>query len=303
MRAAALAVAMLVFGFIFGGTLGFVVGGAGTVTITTTAVVPTTLISTETRLTTVEVTRTQFATSLVTVTQTVTPSPQPTVGETYLLKILEVVVDRVSDIGQDYYIFMLEASYKGGRSWNFNILNLNLVSDKGYKYSIEFSLAVRQLLGAVELKDGETAKGQISFKLPKGENPSKLIYEDKLWGIKIELTDISPPRGQVSWIYLAETNVQSGYSFIWASALIKTPGAAFYSGEEIEVELSIKYSKLLGNPDSITITSITVDKFEIVKIDPRLPFILKDGEEVKIKLVLRVPEEGYKGNLKITIRA
>jgi uncharacterized membrane protein len=85
--------------------------------------------------------------------------------------------------------------------------------------------------------------------------------------------------------------------------LIKTPGAAFYSGEEIEVELSIKYSKLLGNPDSITITSITVDKFEIVKIDPRLPFILKDGEEVKIKLVLRVPEEGYKGNLKITIRA
>jgi hypothetical protein len=103
MRAAALAVAMLVFGFIFGGTLGFVVGGAGTVTITTTAVVPTTLISTETRLTTVEVTRTQFTTSLVTVTQTVTPSPQPTVGEIYSLKILEVVVEALLTLDHFYH--------------------------------------------------------------------------------------------------------------------------------------------------------------------------------------------------------
>jgi hypothetical protein len=246
----------------------------------------------------VEVVRTQ----LVTITQTVTPSPPPAEG-TYSLKILEVVVDKVFDKDHDYYIFMLEASYKGRRSWSFNSLYLTLVSDKGYKYSTTSSLAIRQFLGAIELKDGEATKGQVAFKLPKGEKPSKLVYEDKLWDIKIEITDIPAPSRQVSWISFAETKVQSEYSFIWASASIKTSGAAFYSGEVIEVELRIKYSRWIGNPSSITVTSITVDKFEIVSIDPRPPITLKDGDEATVKLMLKVPEEGYRGNLKITIQA
>jgi hypothetical protein len=296
-RAAILAVAMLVLGLILGGAIG-AAGGGRTVTFTQTAVVPTTIKITETRISTVEVVRTQ----LVTITQTVTPSPPPAEG-TYLLKILEVVVDKVFDRDHDYYIFMLEASYKGRRSWSFNSLYLTLVSDKGYKYSTTSSLAIRQFLGAIELKDGEATKGQVAFKLPKGEKPSKLVYEDKLWDIKIEITDIPAPSRQVSWISFAETKVQSEYSFIWASASIKTSGAAFYSGEVIEVELRIKYSRWIGNPSSITVTSITVDKFEIVSIDPRPPITLKDEDEITVKLVLKVPEEGYRGNLKITIQA
>jgi hypothetical protein len=296
-RAAILAVAMLVLGLILGGAVG-AAGGGRTVTFTQTAVVPTTIKITETRISTVEVVRTQ----LVTITQTVTPSPPPAEG-TYLLKILEVVVDKVFDKDHDYYIFMLEASYKGRRSWSFNSLYLTLVSDKGYKYSTTSSLAIRQFLGAIELKDGEATKGQVAFKLPKGEKPSKLVYEDKLWDIKIEITDIPAPSRQVSWISFAETKVQSEYSFIWASASIKTSGAAFYSGEVIEVELRIKYSRWIGNPSSITVTSITVDKFEIVSIDPRPPITLKDEDEITVKLVLKVPEEGYRGNLKITIQA
>jgi predicted DNA-binding antitoxin AbrB/MazE fold protein len=43
--------------------------------------------------------------------------------------------------------------------------------------------------------------------------------------------------------------------------------------------------------------------FEIVETDPKLPITLKDGEEVTVKIILRVPQEGYKGNLKITIYA
>jgi hypothetical protein len=296
-RAAILAVAMLVLGLILGGAIG-AAGGGRTVTFTQTEVVPTTIKITETRISTMEVVRTQ----LVTVTQTVTPTPPPAEG-TYSLKILEVVVDKVFDKDHDYYIFMLEASYKGRRSWSFNSLYLTLVSDRGYKYSTTFSLAIRQFLGAIELKDGEATKGQVSFKLPKGEKPSKLVYEDKLWDIKIEITDIPAPSRQVSWISFAETKVQSEYSFIWASASIKTSGAAFYSGEVIEVELRIKYSRWIGNPSSITVTSITVDKFEIVSIDPRPPITLKDGDEATVKLMLKVPEEGYRGNLKITIQA
>jgi hypothetical protein len=300
MRTAVLMVAMLILGLIIGGIVG-AVGGGRTVTFTQTAVVPTIVMITETRMTTVEVTREITWTQLVTITQTVTPTPPPAEG-TYSLKILEVIVDKVFDKDNDYYIFMLEISYKGRRSWSFNSLYLTLLSDKGYKYSTTFSLAIRQPLGAIELKDGEAAKGQVSFKLPKGEKPSKLIYEDKLWNIKIEITDIPSPSRQVSWIYFAETKVQSEYSFIWASASIKTPGNAFYSGEVIEVELRIKYSRVTGNPSSITVTSITVDRFEIVSIDPRPPITLKDGDEATVKLMLKVPEEGYSGNLKITIR-
>jgi hypothetical protein len=297
MRTAVLMVAMLILGLIIGGVVG-AVGGGRTVTFIQTAVVPTTVMITETRITTVEVVRTQ----LVTTTQTVTPTPPPAEG-TYSLKILEVVVDKVFDKDHDNYIFMLEASYKGRRSWSFNSLYLTLVSDRGFKYSTTFSLAIRQPMGAIELKDGEAVMGQVSFKLPKGEKPSKLVYEDKLWDIKIELTDIPAPSRQVSWISFAETKVQSEYSFIWASASIKTPGNAFYSGEVIEVELRIKYSRWIGNPSSITVTSITVDRFEIVSIDPRPPITLKDGDEATVKLMLKVPEEGYRGNLKITIQA
>ncbi|MEM4668841.1 MAG: hypothetical protein QXD35_07070, partial [Nitrososphaerota archaeon] len=78
---------------------------------------------------------------------------------------------------------------------------------------------------------------------------------------------------------------------------------AFYSGEIIEVELDVKYDRFIGNPPNITITSINVEGFEIVEIDPKIPLIVNDGEEVKIKLALKVPEKGYSGNLKITLSA
>lgn len=306
---AILSVVLLIVGLIFGYGLAVLSGPLVTTTITqsTTLTMTTTHLTTEIHLTTIQATKTHFITSTETLTKTVTTTLtteiKPMACETYSLKILEVIVDRVSMIDYDYYIFTLEASYRGGRTWDFIVLNLYLVSDKGYKYSISYSLAERQLLQSGELKDGESIKGQVSFKLPKDEVPLRLIYEDKLKDIRLEVMDVPPPSRQVSWIFFAETKVQSEYSIIWASASIKTPGTAFYSGEKIEVELSIKYSRIVGSPAIITITSITVDMFEIVETDPKLPITLKDGEEVVVKIILRVPEEGYKGNLKITIYA
>jgi len=130
-----------------------------------------------------------------------------------------------------------------------------------------------------------------------------LIYDDELAGVRLEITDIPSPSRQVSWIFFAETDVQSEYSFIWTLASVKTHGTAFYSGEEIEVELSIEYSRSVGNPPAITVRSIKVHRFEMLETDPKLPITVKDGEKVIVKLVLRVPDEVYKGNLKITIYA
>ncbi|MEM0080211.1 MAG: hypothetical protein QW118_08345, partial [Nitrososphaerota archaeon] len=148
-----------------------------------------------------------------------------------------------------------------------------------------------------------SVRGQVAFKLPKNEKPYKLIYDDKINWIILETTDIPEPRGEVSYIYFVEVDVRSEYSVIWSSGSMKTPGIAFYSGEIIEVELDVKYDRFIGNPPNITITSINVEGFEIVEIDPKIPLIVNDGEEVKIKLALKVPEKGYKGNLKITLSA
>lgn len=200
---------------------------------------------TETYSTTVLVPKTYFTTSMETVTRTVTVTlvteAKPPVEEAYLLKVLEVILDSVSEAKHNYYIFTLEATYSGRKSWPFSPSYLYLLSNKGYKYSSSLSFAERQLLSSGELKDGESIKGQISFKLPKYETPLKLIYDDEFKGVRLEITDIPSPSRQVSWIFFAEADVRSEYLFIWASASVKTPGTAFYSGEEIEVELSIEY--------------------------------------------------------------
>jgi hypothetical protein len=233
-----------------------------------------------------------------------TPSSPPTVSETYSLKVLEVIVDRVYDIDYDYFILMVEAAYGGRKSWDFSEFKLFLVSDKGYKYSVGYSPAVRYSLSIVELKNGEATKGQVAFKLPKGEKPSKLIYEDDYRRIKVEVANIPSPSRQVSWIYNPVSKVRSKYSYISAYASMETYRTTFYSGEGVKVELKISYSSVSKkNPESITVTSITVDKFEIVEIDPQPPITLKDGDSVTIKLVMKVPEEGYKGNPIITIIA
>jgi hypothetical protein len=219
---------------------------------------------------------------------------------------LEVIVDKVYDIDYDYFILMIEAAYNGRESWDFSTSKLYLVSDKGYKYSSSYSPATRYPLSFfVELKNGEAVKGQVAFKLPKGEKPSKLIYDDEYRRIRVEVADIPSPSRQVSWIYSLMSKVRSEYSYISAYASMDPYRTTFYSGEEIKVKLEISYraSTFEKSPKSITVTSITIDKFEIVEINPQPPITLKDGDRVTIELVMKVPEEGYKGNPIITIIA
>jgi hypothetical protein len=67
--------------------------------------------------------------------------------------------------------------------------------------------------------------------------------------------------------------------------------------------VEINYSKWIDNPEAIQIKSIAAEGFEITKIDLNLPVEVKDGEKVVISLELKVPQEGYKGNIKLTITA
>jgi hypothetical protein len=236
----------------------------------------------------------------ITTTILLTPTISPTITEVYSLKVLEVVLDAVSEEGYNYYIMALEAKYLGDKSWSFNPIYIMLLSDAGYKYDIALTVAMRQSISSADLGKGEATKGQIAFKLPKNEKPTKLIYDDKLSDIKLEITDIPEPTKQVSDIYSAETNIQSKYSLITAVASLKNTGP-FYSGETIKVDVEISYSKWIGNPEAIQIQSIKAEGFEITKIDPNLPVEVKDGEKVVISLELKVPQEGYKGNIKLII--
>jgi len=265
----------------------------------------TTVTRQETLTTTVVTTLRETMTLRETVTQTVTaaqPPPERPEGS-YSLRILEVVVDRVSDATHDYYILELEASYRGKEKWTPILFFFGLTSDKGFRYSPTSSPAVRQYLPSVDLRDGESARGQLAFKLPKSERPAKLTYEDRLNRISLEVTEIPPPSKEVSWIYAVEVDVKSEHSFITAIGSILTPGLAFYSGEEIEVEIEIRYNKFPGQPDSITINSVEVEAFELVRMDPQLPVQVRDGEKIVLRLTLKVPEKGYNGNIKITVYA
>jgi len=71
----------------------------------------------------------------------------------------------------------------------------------------------------------------------------------------------------------------------------------------MEVSLRIQYKRFIDSPESITVESIVVDKFDIVEMSPKLPVIINDDEEIEVRLILKVPNEGYKGNLKITVYA
>ena len=268
--------------------------------VITASYIPTTITTTQTFIspTTITVKET------ITTTILLTPTISPTITEAYSLKVLEVVLDAVSEEGYNYYIMTLEAKYLGDKSWSFYPYDITLLSDAGYKYDTTPALAIKQSLPlSIDLGKGEATKGQIAFKLPKSEKPTKLIYDDKLHDIKFEITDIPEPTKQVSYIYFVETNIQSKYSFITAFASLKTTGPIFYSGESIKVDVEISYSKLIDNPEVIQIKSITAEGFEITKIDPNLPIEVKDGEKVVISLELKVPQEGYKGNIKLTITA
>jgi len=270
-----------------------------TTEIATASYIPTTITTTQTFISTTTITMKET----ITTTLLLTPTISPTITEVYSLKVLEVVLDAVLEEGYNYYIMALEAKYLGDKSWSFNPIYIMLLSDAGYKYDIALTVAMRQSISSADLGKGEATKGQIAFKLPKNEKPTKLIYDDKLSDIKLEITDIPEPTKQVSYIYLVETNIQSKYSFITAVASLKTTGPIFYSGETIKIDVEISYSKWIDNPETIQIKSITAEGFEITKINPNLPVEVRDKEKVVISLELKVPQEGYKGNIKLTITA
>jgi len=139
--------------------------------------------------------------------------------------------------------------------------------------------------------------------IPKNEVPDKLKYDDKFRGIVFRVTELPKPTKQISYIYFCETKIVSNYLMIMADASKTTERTAFYSGEDMEVSLRIQYKRFIDSPESITVESIVVDKFDIVEMSPKLPVIINDDEEIEVRLILKVPNEGYKGNLKITVYA
>lgn len=297
-----LAVVAIIIALIIGVIAGYSVKPEVPIEVKTETITKT-IKETETLKETIKETVKETIISTVTSTVLFTPTITPTIAEVYSLIITEVILDKVSEEGYNYYIMMLEAKYLGEKSWSFSPIYINLLSNAGYKYGSTHTLAERQIISSMDLGKGESTKGQISFKLPKNEKPAKLIYDDTLTGIKLEVTNIPEPTKEVSCIYFAEVDTQSKYSFISAFASIKTSGTYFYSGEIIKVDVEVSYSRWIDNPETIQIKSITVEGFEITKIDPKLPIELRDKEEVTISLELKVSQEGYKGNIKLTITA
>jgi len=97
----------------------------------------------------------------------------------------------------------------------------------------------------IELRDGESIVGQVAFGLPKNEVPDKPKYDDKFRGIVLQVTELPKPTKQISYIYFCETKIVSNYLMIMVDASKTTERTAFYSGEEIEVNLRIHYKRFM----------------------------------------------------------
>jgi len=46
-----------------------------------------------------------------------------------------------------------------------------------------------------------------------------------------------------------------------------------------------------------------VEDFEIIDVSPKLLLVVMDGGKAVVNIVVKVPSEGYKGNLKVTVFA
>lgn len=283
---------------------GYVLGGliAPTIyTMTATKWSVSTVTTTQINIETLTTTTTH--TTTYTVTQITTPQQSKT--EQYNLEVLEVALDSILSEDYDYYIMTIKAEYTGGESWNFHPFWITLFSNAGYGYVSELvHEAIRKdFPSLIELRDGESIVGQVAFRLPKNEVPDKLKYDDEFRGILIQVTELPEPTKQISYIYFCETKIVSNYLMIMADASKTIERTAFYTGEDIEVSLRIHYKRFMDSPKSITVESIVVDKFDIVEMSPKLPVVINDDEETEVRLILKVPDEGYEGNLKITVYA
>ena len=241
-----------------------------------------------------------------TVTTTLTSFSEKTVFTTitkegYFISVERVLIDDVSEIGYTYYIMSLEARYFGSGEWLFNWINLKLKSDTGHVYKPVSHIALREPMPAGNIREGEALRGQVAFKLPNGEMPRKIIYEDPILDIYFEVDEIPDPVGKVSYVYAAEMEVVPRIVFIGAVASIITPVPVYYPGETIEVRLEMSYEKGPESPETVEIRRVCIEQFELVEIFPSLPIELSSGDRVTVTLRTKAPADGYRGNLRIKI--
>lgn len=258
-------------------------------------------------------------------TPTSPAAPKP--ASPYSLQITQVA--KYGNATTNEYYLSINATYSGNVTWEFNPIHFKLMSSTSNVYSAilgpDQSLLFYyfchclppgiRIVQAADLSKGQHAAGQIIFKLPLGQTPAKLDYNEPLASISIEVTVpqvstwISGP-----WFCCGTLYTFQGAGTLTVQALYpgETNPVAYYTGDTITIPVEVVYFNATSDPLSITISQIadTDAGFTISSAQPALPITVPGagpccsilpGRGVDVSVNLKAPSFSYTGAVHLTI--
>ena len=246
-------------------------------------------------------------------------APQSTQAARVSLKIVRVALDQVdAPPGRSFYLLELNVSDSGPAPWEFNPRFLQVVGNDSNVYSTDSSYNETTLMEGLNITEGRYGVGQVAFRLPGGEAPSRLRYNDPESGISLDVDSVPRVSAVASrfelnarltingWAVSAEgwtaktvNGTDRWVSSIVVDGLIQNNSLVFFTGQKVAVDFWFEYLKQPVDPSTIMVTTVTNDDgFQVVSSQPSLPLILTGwGSQTGLVMVLTIPPGQHSGRL------
>jgi hypothetical protein len=203
-----------------------------------------------------------------------------------------------SDVnGSSYYVLEVNAFYSGQNSWSINPTNFKVIANSSTAYSETSSTDIPvNPMQNVKLTSGQNQTGQIAFLISNGQTASKLVYNDKVLGINLEVDNLP----QVSSWFSKITGVAVSEAwFNSESASIPNASVWYKNGEIVTVEFKYTYAPTSPfEPSWMVIHSISSqENFETSSLSVSLPTRIPAAQTVQGTIGFVVPNSVYHGDL------
>jgi hypothetical protein len=229
------------------------------------------------------------------------------------ISVTRIVTDTVEfgqPVGYTYWILQVFINNTDKVNHYIDPFYFELTTNSDLVYTNTYVAAIHDPLPSVNLSSGQTAKGQIAFKLPNTTIPSKLVYSYvNASNEKLQITVSSLPRAYSTVSFLEggpakvvgnSSNYLSAYATLsfFPSDTYSYAGY-FYSGNVTSVRISLN-NYLQGT--NITLISVSVSNpgFTILGLSHSFP-VTVGRAELNITLYLEPPQTPLIGQLNITV--
>lgn len=86
--------------------------------------------------------------------------------------------------GKRFVVADISQENTGSEPRSYNLWNFTLQDDKNYSYQTAFANCKEPSFGSGTLQPAMKTRGYITFEIPQGNNPAKLIFSPDWWGTK-----------------------------------------------------------------------------------------------------------------------